>query len=137
MDASVVESLWRPRKVIDVLPEDRAEGGDEPGGEPAVKFSYSGDEEAAWLCKGRRASTAAQDSRGHGQPRWFSVGGLATPAESVRHEKGFTLGVILTGEVRPKSDFSACNGSRSGEMNGEGRGKRINSTLKWISSDLI
>ena len=55
VDASVVESQRRPRKVIDVLPEDRAEADSLPAGEPVAKVSYSDDEEAAWLRKGYRA----------------------------------------------------------------------------------
>lgn len=62
VDASVVESSRRPRKVIDVMPEDRAEDdeglvSEEPmerdtNQEPTVRVSYSDDEAAAWLRKG-------------------------------------------------------------------------------------
>lgn len=88
VDASVVESQRRPRKVIDVLPEDRAEdeAEDTPeqengeSEEPSAKVSYSDDEEAAWLRKGRRAYYGykihvATDSRDG-----FLLAGHVTPA---------------------------------------------------------
>ena len=90
VDASVVESQRRPRKIIDVMAEDRAEDADaaeleetdetDVQGEPVVKVSYSDDGEAAWLRKGRRAYYgykihAAVDSRDG-----FLLGGHATPA---------------------------------------------------------
>lgn len=89
VDASVVESQRRPRKVIDIVPEDRAESeqaDDEAQDEGApqecssVKVSYSDDAQAAWLRKGRRAwygykIHAATDSRDG-----FVLGGHATPA---------------------------------------------------------
>ena len=86
VDASVVESQRRPRKVVDVIPEDRAE--DEtveqessdskvPGD---VKVSFSDDNDAKWLIKGKRAYYGykihvATDSRDG-----FFLGGHATPA---------------------------------------------------------
>ena len=85
VDASVVESQRKPRKVIDVITEDRAEDdAEEPGDacsdEPSVKISYSDDEEAGWLHKGRRAFYGykihvATDSRDG-----FLLGGHVTPA---------------------------------------------------------
>jgi len=88
VDASVVESQRRPRMVIDVLPEDRAEdeAADTPeqengeSEESSVKVSYSDDEEAAWLRKGRRAYYGykihvATDSRDG-----FLLAGHVTPA---------------------------------------------------------
>lgn len=60
VDASVVESQRKPRKVIDIMPEDRVEneeaseakGAEEDTssqGEPSVKISYSDDVDTAWL----------------------------------------------------------------------------------------
>ena len=92
VDASVVESQRRPRKVIDIMPEDRSEDADKDEGseeehvsertvqDPAVKVSYSDDEEAAWIWKQRKAHYgykihAATDSRDG-----FILGGHVTPA---------------------------------------------------------
>ncbi len=110
VDASVVESQRRPRKVIDVMAEDRAENVDAPEAvetddtaaqdEPNVKISYSDDEEAAWLRKRRRAYYgykihAAVDSRdgfllsGHVTPANYSdTGEFARLVDSVRLESG-------------------------------------------------
>ena len=91
VDASVVESQRKPRKVIDVMPEDRAEDedtsetndaedGTPPQGDPSVKISYSDDEDAAWLWKRRQAYYGykihvATDSRDG-----YVLGGHVTPA---------------------------------------------------------
>jgi transposase, IS5 family len=84
VDASVVESQRKPRKVIDIMPEDRAEESDEsdeaPQDDPSVTISYSDDEDAAWLWKRRRAYYGykihvATDSRDG-----FVLGGHVTPA---------------------------------------------------------
>ncbi|GAB7078438.1 IS5 family transposase [Megalodesulfovibrio paquesii] len=85
VDASVVESARRPRKIIDILPEDRAEEAEQQPASPAksdcsVKVSFSDDADAAWLKKGRRchygykihAATDARDG--------FFLGGHATSA---------------------------------------------------------
>lgn len=56
IDASIVESARRPRKQQEVIPVDRQEGEEEPDtGGHDVKTSYSGDVEAAWTRKGKRA----------------------------------------------------------------------------------
>lgn len=85
VDASVVESQRRPRKVVDVMSEDRAEDElpDEAGKSEqndTVSISYSDDKDAAWLKKGKRGYYGykvhvATDSRDG-----FFLGGHATPA---------------------------------------------------------
>lgn len=50
VDAALVQSSRRPRKVIEVLPEDRQEN--EPGGKPGYEVKYSDDVEAGWVKKG-------------------------------------------------------------------------------------
>ena len=80
VDASVVESQRQPRKVIDVMPEDRSEDAEEQDGPVDCRVSYSDDEEAAWLRKRNRAYYgyklhAATDSRDG-----FLLCGHITPA---------------------------------------------------------
>ncbi|MCP3663778.1 MAG: IS5 family transposase [Gammaproteobacteria bacterium] len=80
VDASVVESQRRPRKVIDAMPNDRAEGRPDQDGTVKYQVSYSDDEEAAWLRKRNRAYYgyklhAATDSRDG-----FVLCGHITPA---------------------------------------------------------
>ena len=66
VDASVITSSRRPRKVIDVAPEDRDE--DDVSLKETVTVSYSDDTDAGWLRKGNRTFYgykvhAAVDSR--------------------------------------------------------------------------
>lgn len=81
VDASIVESSRRPRKMEEVVPVDREEDDDEPEvGGHEVKTNYSGDEQAAWTRKGNRIwygykVHAAVDAE-HG----FIMAGHATPA---------------------------------------------------------
>lgn len=80
VDASVVESQRRPRKVIDVMPEDRDEDADEQETAMEYRVSYSDDTDAAWLRKRNRAYYgyklhAATDSRDG-----FVLCGHITPA---------------------------------------------------------
>lgn len=80
VDASVVESQRRPRKVIDVMPEDRDEDADEQDTSMEYRVSYSDDTDAAWLRKRNRTYYgyklhAATDSRDG-----FLLCGHITPA---------------------------------------------------------
>jgi IS5 family transposase len=121
VDASVVESSRRPRKVIDVMPEDRAEGdeglvSDEPMGrdenqEPTVRVSYSDDEAAAWLRKGRRAHYGykvhvATDSRDG-----FLLGGHVTPAN--KSDTGEFERLLDTASMEPGAYVFADKGYAS------------------------
>lgn len=77
IDAGLISSSRRPRKVIDVMPEDRKE--DETIVESDCKVSYSDDTEASWVKKGNRPHYGykmhmATDSGG------FVLGNHITPA---------------------------------------------------------
>jgi len=112
VDASVVESQRRPRKVIEVMPEDRAEDDDGPDSEPTVKVSYSDDEEAAWLRKGNRAYYgykvhAATDARDG-----FVLNGHVTPAN--RSDTGEFKRLVSGAKLRRGSKVYADKGYCSG-----------------------
>jgi transposase, IS5 family len=84
VDASVVTSSRHPRKVIDILPEEREE---KEVDVPDVTVSYSNDVDATWLRKGNRAYYGykihvATDSRDG-----FWLGGHATQANRSDTEK--------------------------------------------------
>lgn len=76
VDATVIESSCRPKKVTDIMPEDRKE--DTVEQQPVI--TYSNDTEATWLKKGRKVyygykahiSVDAQDG--------YVIGGHVTPA---------------------------------------------------------
>ncbi len=77
VDATLIDSSRRPRKIIEIMPEDRNEPeGDE---KEAYKVSYSGDVEARWVRKrdqpiyGFKASVATDTCHG------FVRGGHAEP----------------------------------------------------------
>ena len=53
VDATIVESSRRPRKVIEVMAEDRSEEG--PSSEaPSRQITYSDDHDATWVRKGKK-----------------------------------------------------------------------------------
>ena len=53
VDVTIVESSRRPRKVIEVMPEDRCE--DESSQEPSShQITYSDDHDATWVKKGKK-----------------------------------------------------------------------------------
>jgi transposase, IS5 family len=76
VDATVIESSRRPRKAVEIIPEDRKE--EETARPPVV--SYSNDTDATWIKKGKKAyygykahiSVDAQDG--------YVLGGHVTPA---------------------------------------------------------
>jgi transposase, IS5 family len=77
VDAGLISSARRPRKVIDVMPEDRKE--EESAAPSDVKLRYSDDTEATWVRKGNQPHYGykmhmATDRAG------FVLGGHVTPA---------------------------------------------------------
>lgn len=79
VDATIVESSRRPRKVIEVMPEDRCE--DESSQEPSShQITYSDDHDATWVRKGKKpyygykAHVAVDTGEG------FVLNGHVTPA---------------------------------------------------------
>lgn len=51
MGARIVESFRRPRKVIEVIPEDHSE---EETDTPSPQITYSDDHDATWVRKGKK-----------------------------------------------------------------------------------
>ena len=85
VDATLVRSSRRPRKVIDVMPVDReepeAEGpSGDPGSESGVEVSYSDDPEAAWVKKGDRPHYGFKAHAVAEVVGGFFLGGAVTPA---------------------------------------------------------
>ena len=78
VDASLVSSSRRPRKVIDVMPEDRKE--EEFSEEPSHKVTYSDDTEAAWVIKGKRPHYGYKVHMATDAHEGFILGGHVTPA---------------------------------------------------------
>ena len=78
VDATLVTSSRRPRKVIDVMPEDRKEA--ETPVSPVHQVNYSDDVEAAWVKKGDRAHYGFKLHMATDAVHGFILGGHVTPA---------------------------------------------------------
>ena len=81
VDASIVESSRRPRKVQDVVPV--GDDNDDPsgaGGGYEVKTSYSGDSEAAWTVKAKKPYYGYKAHIAVDAEHGFILAGHATPA---------------------------------------------------------
>ena len=78
VDATLVTSARRPRKVIDVMPEDRKE--EDAPDKPDHQVSYSDDVEAAWVMKGKKPHYGYKVHMATDAIGGFILGGHATPA---------------------------------------------------------
>ncbi len=79
VDASIIESARRPRKAVEVVACDRQE--DEGQNEhEEVKVTYSDDEDAAWLCKGKKTVYGYKMHVVTDATDGFVLGGHITPA---------------------------------------------------------
>jgi len=78
VDASLVSSSRRPRKVIEVMPEDRKE--EERQAEPLHEVTYSDDTEAAWVIKGKQPHYGYKIHIATDAHEGFILGGHVTPA---------------------------------------------------------
>jgi len=116
VDASVVSSARRPRKVLDVLPEDREE---DFGDAPEVTVRYADDADAAWPRKGNRAYDgykihAATDSRDA-----FVFGGHAREMLRRATPGATVLSVALACGFASQSFFGRLYRERFGEKPSE------------------
>jgi IS5 family transposase len=77
VDATIVESSRRPRKVIEVMAEDRKEG--EPD-VPSHQITYSNDHDATWVRKGKKPYYGYKAHMAVDTIEGFILGGHVTPA---------------------------------------------------------
>lgn len=79
VDATIVESTRRPRKVIEVMAEDRNE--EEPSSEaPSRQITYSDDHDATWVRKGQKPYYGYKAHVVVDTQEGFILGGHVTPA---------------------------------------------------------
>lgn len=76
LDATIIESSRRPRKVVEVMPEDRKEGEDLP----SHVVTYSNDPDATWIKKGKRPYYGYKAHVSVESKEGFILGGHVTPA---------------------------------------------------------
>jgi IS5 family transposase len=77
VDATIIESSRRPRKVIEIMPEDRKEETTET---PAI--TYSDDPDATWIKKGNRPYYGYKGHISVDAEEGFITGGHITPANT-------------------------------------------------------
>jgi len=75
IDATIIESSRRPRKIIEVMPEDRKE---EEAPPPVI--TYSDDPDATWIKKGKKAYYGYKAHASADTKDGFILGGHVTPA---------------------------------------------------------
>ena len=78
VDASLVTSSRRPRKIIEQMPEDREE--EKSPDKPSHKVSYSADHEASWVRKGNQPHYGFKLHMATDAHEGFIIGGHVTPA---------------------------------------------------------
>jgi transposase, IS5 family len=78
LDATIIESSRRPRKVIEVMPEDRKERNEEEM--PSHVVTYSDDPDATWVRKGKKPYYGYKAHVAVDAKEGFVLGGHVTPA---------------------------------------------------------
>ncbi len=78
VDATIVESARRPRKVIEIMAEDRNE--EEPDNTPPPRITYSDDYDATWVKKGKKPYYGYKAHVVVDTHEGFILGGHITPA---------------------------------------------------------
>ncbi len=79
VDATIIESSRRPRKVTELMPEDRHE---EKTSTPSPVITYSDDTDANWIKKGNRAYYGYKGHISVDAKVGFILGGHVTPAST-------------------------------------------------------
>ena len=77
VDATIIESSRRPRKVIEIMPEDRKEEKTE-----GVPITYSDDPDATWIKKGKKPYYGYKGHLSVDSKEGYILGGHVTPANT-------------------------------------------------------
>jgi IS5 family transposase len=110
VDATIIESSRRPRKVMEIMPEDRKEENTET---PPV-VTYSDDTEAAWIKKGKRPYYGYKAHLSVDAKDGYVLGGHVTPAnvaDTTEFEK------LINGSNLPKDSFVLADKGYASEKN--------------------
>jgi IS5 family transposase len=110
VDATIIESSRRPRKVMEIMPEDRKEENIET---PPV-VTYSDDTEAAWIKKGKRPYYGYKAHVSVDAKDGYILGGHVTPAnvaDTTEFEK------LIDGSNLPKDSFVLADKGYASEKN--------------------
>lgn len=110
VDATIIESSRRPRKVMEIMPEDRKEENTET---PPV-VTYSDDNEAAWIKKGKRPYYGYKAHLSVDAKDGYVLGGHVTPAnvaDTTEFEK------LINESNLPKDSFVLADKGYASEKN--------------------
>jgi transposase, IS5 family len=110
VDATIIESSRRPRKVMEIMPEDRKEENTET---PPV-VTYSDDTEAAWIKKGKRPYYGYKAHLSVDAKDGYVLGGHVTPAnvaDTTEFEK------LINGSNLPQDSFVLADKGYASEKN--------------------
>ena len=110
VDATIIESSRRPRKVMEIMPEDRKEENTET---PPV-VTYSDDTEAAWIKKGKRPYYGYKAHLSVDAKDGYVLGGHVTPAnvaDTTEFEK------LINESNLPKDSFVLADKGYASEKN--------------------
>lgn len=142
VDASIVESSRRPRKV-EVVEEMEGDEEDDPRYE--VNTTYSGDHEARWTIKANKPYYGFKIHIATDADHGFIVGGHATPANradtkelmEVVRESGAVEGSMVFADKGYASAYNRCdleeNGLTDGIMYKAARGKELTPAQKLMN----
>jgi len=113
VDATVIESARRPRKVIDTesIPEDRKEN--EKSDDKETEISYSDDADAKWLVKGKKAMYGFKVHMAVDDKNGFILGGHVTGANI--SDMNEIKQVVEEIGIKEKSSIAADKGYSSQE----------------------
>lgn len=109
LDATIIESSRRPRKVVEVMPEDRKEEESSP-----QTITYSDDPDATWVKKGKRPYYGYKGHISVEAEEGFILGGHVTPAhvaDTTQFEK------LLTESSLPEGSFVLADKGYCSEKN--------------------
>lgn len=120
LDATIIESSRRPKKVVEIMPEDRKE--EETDMSPII--TYSDDTDAAWIKKGKRAYYGFKAHISVDAKEGYVLGGHVTPANTSDTTE---LEQLIEEADIPDGSFVFADKGYASEKN---RGVLINKKLK-------
>jgi IS5 family transposase len=103
VDATIIESSRRPRKAVDIMPEDRKE---EETATHSAEVVYSNDPDANWIKKGKKSYYGYKGHISVDAKEGFILGGHVTPAstaditelERIVNESHISEGTVVYGD---------------------------------------
>jgi len=140
VDATIIESSRKPRKVIEIMPEDRKEEKTE-----GVPITYSDDPDATWIKKGKKPYYGHKGHLSVDSKEGYILGGHVTPANTADttefkklvNESRLPEGSIILADKGYASEKNRAiltdNKLKDGIMEKAARNKPLTSTQRIIN----